>query len=175
LLFTAGFLSWRGDLPALPILLVGCFVAAVAGDQVGYAFGNRVGPALFRRPDSRFFKQEHVQKAQGYFDRYGAKTIVLARFVPVVRTFAPIVAGVGSMRYRTFLTYNLVGGLLWTQGVLLLGYFLGEVDWIKEHLELAILGIVALSIVPIVIEALRARAETRRGAPEGAPHTTTKP
>ena len=174
LLFTAGLFASQGKLH-LAVILLGCFVAAVAGDQVGYAFGNRVGPALFRRPDSRFFKQSHVEKAQGYFDRYGAKTIVLARFVPIVRTFAPIVAGVGSMRYRTFLTFNVLGGLLWTQSVLLLGYFLGEVDWIHQHLELAILGIVALSIVPIVIEALRSRSETRRGAPEGAPHTTTKP
>jgi membrane-associated protein len=173
LLFTAGLFASQGRLN-LAVILLGCFVAAVTGDQVGYAFGNRVGPALFRRPDSRFFKQEHVEKAQSYFDRYGSKTIVLARFVPIVRTFAPIVAGVGSMRYRTFLTFNLAGGLLWTQGVILLGYFLGNVDWIAEHLELAILGIVALSIVPIVIEALRARAQTRRGAPEGAPRSTTK-
>jgi len=174
LLFTAGLFASQGRLN-LAVILLGCFVAAVTGDQVGYAFGNRVGPALFKRPDSRFFKREHVEKAQSYFDRYGSKTIVLARFVPIVRTFAPIVAGVGTMRYRTFISFNLVGGLLWTQGVILLGYFLGNVDWIAEHLELAILGIVALSIVPIVIEALRARAGTRRGAPEGAPQGTAKP
>jgi membrane-associated protein len=156
LLFTAGLFASQGKLN-LAVILLGCFVAAVAGDQVGYAFGNRVGPALFRRPDSRFFKQEHVEKAQGYFERYGSKTIVLARFVPIVRTFAPIVAGVGTMPYRTFLTFNLLGGLLWTFGVTLLGYFLGNVAWIKEHLELAILGIVALSIVPILIEVLRSR------------------
>jgi membrane-associated protein len=171
LLFTAGLFAAQGKLN-LAVILVGCFVAAVAGDQVGYAFGNRVGPALFRRPDSRFFKQEHVEKAQAYFDKYGAKTIVLARFVPIVRTFAPIVAGVGSMPYRTFATYNLAGGLLWTQGVTLLGYFLGEIDWIEKNLEIAILGIVGLSILPIVIEVLRARAQTRRGAPDGAPHST---
>jgi membrane-associated protein len=156
LLFTAGLFASQGKLN-LAVILLGCFVAAVAGDQVGYAFGNRVGPTLFRRPDSRFFKQEHVEKAQGYFERYGSKTIVLARFVPIVRTFAPIVAGVGTMPYRTFLTFNLLGGLLWTFGVTLLGYFLGNVAWIKEHLELAILGIVALSIVPILIEVLRSR------------------
>jgi membrane-associated protein len=156
LLFTAGLFAAEGKLN-LAVILLGCFAAAVLGDQVGYAFGNRVGPALFRRPDSRFFKKEHVEKAQGYFDKYGAKTIVLARFVPIVRTFAPIVAGVGTMRYRTFLTFNLAGGLLWTFGVTLLGYFLGNVAWIHEHLEIAILGIVFLSILPIVYEAIKAR------------------
>jgi membrane-associated protein len=140
LLFTAGLLASQGKLN-LAVILAGCFVAAVAGDQVGYAFGNRVGPALFRRPDSRFFKQEYVEKAQGYFDRYGSKTIVLARFVPVVRTFAPIVAGVGSMSYRTFLTFNVLGGFLWACGVTILGYFLGEISWVRHNLELAILGV----------------------------------
>ena len=156
LLFTAGLFAAQGRL-SLPVILVGCFLAAVAGDQVGYAFGNRVGPALFRRPDSRFFKKEHVEKAQDYFDRYGSKTIVLARFVPIVRTFAPIVAGVGSMRYRTFLVYNVLGGLLWAVGVTLLGYFLGEIEWVEQNLEIAILGIVGLSVLPIVFELLRAR------------------
>jgi membrane-associated protein len=156
LLFTAGLLASQGKLN-LAVILVGCFVAAVAGDQVGYAFGNRVGPALFRRPDSRFFKQEYVEKAQGYFDRYGSKTIVLARFVPVVRTFAPIVAGVGSMSYRTFLTFNLLGGFLWACGVTILGYFLGEISWVRHNLELAILGVVALSVLPIAFEMARAR------------------
>src|SRR3954471_13835429 len=98
LLFTAGLLSSQGKLAPLPVLLAGCFIAAVAGDQVGYLFGRKVGPSLFQRPDSRLFKQEYVDKAQGFFDRHGSKTIVLSRFVPVVRTFAPIVAGVGKMR-----------------------------------------------------------------------------
>ncbi len=160
LLFTAGLFAAQGKLN-LPIILVGCFIAAVTGDQVGYAFGNRVGPAIFRREDSRFFKQEYVEKAQDYFDKYGSKTIVLARFVPIVRTFAPIVAGVGSMRYRTFLIYNVVGGLLWAVGVTLLGYFLGEIEWVEKNLEIAILGIVALSVLPILIEVLRARRQHR--------------
>lgn len=166
LLFTAGLLASQGKLN-LAVILVGCFVAAVAGDQVGYAFGNRVGPALFRRPDSRFFKQEYVEKAQGYFDRYGSKTIVLARFVPIVRTFAPIVAGVGSMRYRTFVLYNVVGGLLWAVGVTTLGYFLGEIEWIRHNLELAILVIVGLSVLPVVFEVLRARRQQKAAGPVG--------
>ena len=156
LLFTAGLFAAQGKLN-LPVILVGCFIAAVAGDQVGYAFGNRVGPALFRRPDSRFFKKEHVEKAQDYFDRYGSKTIVLARFVPIVRTFAPIVAGVGSMQYRTFLVYNVVGGFLWAVGVTTLGYFLGEIEWVEQNLEIAILAIVGLSVLPIVFELVRGR------------------
>jgi membrane-associated protein len=167
LLFTAGFLasapSSVDDSLHLPLgwLLVGCFVAAVAGDQVGYVFGRRVGPALFRRPDSRFFKQENVDKAQGFFDRYGAKTIVLARFVPVVRTFAPIVAGVSRMNYRTFVTFNIVGGFAWSIGITLLGYFLGQVEVIEQNLELAILTIVAVSVVPIARELWKARKQKR--------------
>lgn len=160
LLFTAGLLSSQDKLAALPILLVGCFVAAVAGDQVGYLFGRKVGPALFRRPDSRIFKQEYVEKSQEFFDKHGSKTIVLARFVPIVRTFAPIVAGVGHMRYRVFVTYNVLGGLLWAVGITTLGYVLGNrVPWVEENLEKAILIIVGLSIIPIVIEVIRARRE----------------
>ena len=156
LLFTAGVFAARGDLN-FPVIAIGCFVAAVVGDQVGYAFGNRVGPALFRRPDSRFFKHEYVEKAQSYFERYGSKTIVLARFVPIVRTFAPIVAGVGSMRYRTFVTYNVVGGLLWGVGVTTLGYALGNAIDIDKYLLPVIALIVALSILPVAIEVWRER------------------
>jgi membrane-associated protein len=149
-------------------LLIGTFVAAVAGDQVGYLFGRKVGPALFRRPDSRFFKQENVDRAHGFFERYGAKTIVLARFVPVVRTFAPIVAGVGRMNYRTFVTFNLAGGFLWAIGVTLLGYYLGQIDVIEENLEIAILTVVAISVLPIVFELLKARREKRAAAEASA-------
>ena len=169
LLFTAGFLASHPSsvpdalhLPLVPLIL-GIWVAAVAGDQVGYAFGQRVGPALFKRPDSRFFKQAHVDKASDYFDRYGAKTIVLARFVPVVRTFTPIVAGVSKMHYRTFARWNVVGGTLWAFGVTLLGYFLGHVSLIEKNLELAILTVVGISCLPIVFELLRARKERRDG------------
>ncbi len=163
LLFTAGFFasapSSIDDSLHLPLgwLLLGLPIAAIAGDQVGYVFGRRVGPALFRRPDSRFFKQQNVDKARAYFDKHGAKTIVLARFVPIVRTFAPIVAGVSGMDYRTFVTFNIIGGLVWSIGVTLLGYFLGQVDVIEENLELAILTVVAISCLPIALELLRAR------------------
>jgi membrane-associated protein len=167
LLFTAGFLasgpSSVDEALHLPLgwLLVGCFVAAVTGDQVGYLMGRRVGPALFRRPDSRFFKRENVEKAEAFFDKYGAKTIVLARFVPIVRTFAPIVAGVSNMKYRTFVTFNVVGGALWAVGVTLLGYFLGQIDFVEENLEVAILTVVAISVLPIAIELWKARKEKK--------------
>ena len=156
LLFTAGVFAARGDLN-LPVILVGVFLAAVAGDQVGYAFGNRVGPALFRRPDSRFFKRKHLDRAQRYFEEHGPRTIVLARFVPIVRTFAPIVAGVGDMRYRTFLAYNVVGGLLWGVGVTTLGFALGEAIDIDRYLLPVIGVIVAASVLPVLLELRRAR------------------
>jgi membrane-associated protein len=170
LLFTAGFLASAPDsvsenlhLPLIP-LLVGIFAAAVIGDQVGYIIGRRVGPALFRRPQSRFFKRENVDRAEEFFDRYGAKTIVLARFVPIVRTFTPMVAGVSRMNYRVFVTYNFVGGALWTLVVTLLGYFLGQVEVVEQNLEIAILAVVAISITPMVIEILKARRERRQAA-----------
>jgi len=175
LLFTAGFLasgpSSVDEALHLPLgwLLIGTFIAAVAGDQVGYVIGRRAGPAIFNRPDSRFFKQENVDKAHGFFERYGAKTIVLARFVPVVRTFVPVVAGVSNMQYRTFVTFNLVGGFLWAIGVTLLGYFLGQVDFIEENLELAILTIVAISVLPIARELWLSRRQRRAEAPATQP------
>jgi membrane-associated protein len=181
LLFTAGFLASSPTsvpanlhLPLLP-LLIGVFIAAVAGDQVGYLFGQRVGPAIFRRPESRFFKQDNVDKAQGFFDKYGPKTIVLARFVPVVRTFTPIVAGVSRMKYRTFVTYNIVGGALWAFGVTLLGYFLGQVAFIENNLELAILAVVAISASPIAIELWRARKEKQRSVALDMAHDVIDP
>ena len=172
LLFTAGLLSSQGHLAPLPVILVGCFVAAVAGDQVGYVFGARVGPSLFRRPDSRVFKQEYVEKARAFFERHGSKTIVLARFVPIVRTFAPILAGVGEMQYRTFVTFNLIGGLLWAVGVTTLGYVLGETaPWVEEYLLLVIAVIIALSLIPVAVEILRSRRSTSQRGGGGGPST----
>ena len=171
LLFTAGFFASAPEsipeelhLPLVP-LIIGIVFAAIVGDQVGYVFGRQVGPALFKRPDSRFFKQQNVEKAHAYFERYGARTIVLARFVPIVRTFAPIVAGVSGMDYRTFVRWNVIGGLLWGVGVTLLGYFLGQVDAIAENIELTIVVIVAISCIPIALELWRARKERRADDP----------
>ncbi|MEU1617735.1 VTT domain-containing protein [Streptomyces sp. NPDC005722] len=166
LLFTGGLLVAGGKLD-YPIWLV-CvlvWIAAVAGDQVGYLFGRKVGPSLFRRPDSRLFKQENVEKAHDFFERHGAKSIVLARFVPIVRTFTPVIAGVSRMNYRVFVTYNVIGGLLWGVGVTLLGYWLGQIAFVHEHIELILIAIVLLSVVPIAIEFLRARSASRKAAP----------
>lgn len=145
------------------VLLPLVFVAAVAGDQVGYWFGNKSGPVLFRREDSRLFHKDHLVRAEHFFERHGPKTIILARFVPIVRTFAPIVAGAGKMRYRTFVTYNFVGGFLWGVGVTLVGYtvgqVLGEVVEIDKFLLPLIALIVILSFIPAVVEYLRHRRE----------------
>ena len=166
LLFITGFLASKpSNLPhlntPLPLVVLVLWGAAVLGDQVGYVIGQRVGPALFQRPDSRLFRQEHVTKAHGFFERYGAKTIVLARFVPIVRTFAPIVAGVSGMRYRTFVGFNVLGGLLWAGGVTTAGYFLGQIDVIKNNIEIAVPIVILLSLLPMIIEVVRHRRAAR--------------
>ena len=163
LLFIAGFLaSDAGNnlLPPLPITAGVVFIAAFLGDQVGFWFGRKVGPSLFDRPQSRLFNPANVARAHVFFEQRGPIAIVLARFVPVVRTFTPIVAGVANMRYRTFVIYNLVGALLWGVGVTTLGYFLGEVEFIKNNLEIAAIVIVAVSLIPVVLEFRRHRRET---------------
>ncbi|HEY5876083.1 MAG TPA: VTT domain-containing protein [Ilumatobacteraceae bacterium] len=166
LLFITGFLTSKPDgLPhidvPLPVVLFVLFLAAFIGDQVGYLFGNKVGPALFDRPKSRLFNPANVVKAHHFFERHGPKTIVLARFVPIVRTFAPIVAGVGAMRYRTFVMFNAIGALLWAVGITTLGYYIGKVSWIKDNIEIASVVIVALSLIPIVIEVIKHRREAK--------------
>ncbi len=177
LLFFAGFLaSPAGNhvLPGgLPAVAAVAFIAAVAGDQVGYLFGRKVGPSLFNRPRSRFFDPAHVAKAQLFFDRHGSKTIVLARFVPIVRTFAPIVAGVGKMHYRTFVTFNVLGGFLWAVGVTTLGFFLGKIEFVKNNIEFAAVVIVAVSVLPMVLEFVRHRRA--RQAALAAPAAETVP
>jgi membrane-associated protein len=171
LLFTAGVLCAKADSPLwpLPVVLIGVALAAISGDQVGYLFGRRMGPAIFRRPDSRLFKQAHVEKAQTYFEEHGPKTILLARFVPIVRTFAPIVAGVGRMEYKTFVTYNVIGGLLWGVGITSLGFLLGEAVDIDKYLLPVIAVIVFISVIPVVLELRKAKREAAAGpAVEGA-------
>jgi membrane-associated protein len=169
LLFIAGFLASDAGghrLPALPIVALVAFAAAVAGDQVGFLFGRRVGPALFSRPDSRIFRQEHVARAHAFLERHGAKTIVLARFVPIVRTFAPIVAGVGDMEYRTFTTYNVIGGAIWAIGVTTLGFYLGQVDVVKDNVEIAAIAVVAVSLIPMAFEVRRHRRQRLAELPD---------
>lgn len=159
LLFTAGLLASQKIL-YLPILLGLIPVAAILGDSAGYAFGKWVGPRLFTREDSLFFSKHHVLRAERFYQRYGPRAIILARFVPVVRTFVPIVAGIAKMKYKTFLTYNVIGGLLWGVGVTLLGYFLGTVfPQTEKYLLPIIVGIILFSFFPIVIEWLAYRRE----------------
>ena len=161
LLFLAGFAA-AGGLPgvrlSLPLLLVTLPVAAIAGAQVGYVIGRRAGPVLFDREDSRLFRRSNVARAERVLERFGeGKAVVLARFVPIVRTFMNPLAGVTGMPARTFTTWNVVGGLGWTIAVTLLGHQLGNVAFVARHLELLILGIVAVSVLPILVELLRQR------------------
>ncbi|MER6084704.1 VTT domain-containing protein [Streptomyces sp. NPDC001833] len=173
LLFTCGLLitSNQLDFPLWGAIGLIC-LAAILGDQAGYMFGKKVGPTLFNRPDSRLFKQENVAKAHEFFEKHGPKSLILARFVPVIRTFTPIIAGVSGMAYRSFLTFNVIGGVLWGAGVTLLGSWLGKIDVVKNNIEAILILIVLISVVPIIIEFLRARAKDKKAAarePEPAP------
>src|SRR4051812_3435150 len=161
LLVTAGLLASQGKLN-IAVLLIGCAFASIVGAQTGYFIGRRAGPRLFSRPDSRFFKREYIDKAQSYFDRYGGKTIVLARFVPIVRTFANVVAGVAKMDDRRFLFYNVIGGIAWTVTILMLGYGLGQIHGIDKYILAIIAVIVLISAAPVAIEVLRSRRERAR-------------
>lgn len=153
LLFTTGFLVQLNVLPFnIHLLAFILFLAAALGDSVGYTFGRRMGSRLFTRRDSLIFRHENVTRAREFYDKYGAKTIIIARFVPVVRTFAPIVAGIGNMRYRTFVTFNLIGAFLWAAGLTYLGYFAGNIITDAGiNIEYVIVGIIVLSILPPLI------------------------
>jgi membrane-associated protein len=157
LLFTGGLLAAGGLIAPLWLLLLVLPVAAVAGNLVGWWIGRTAGPAVFDRPDSRLFKAKHVERARDFFERNGARTIVLARFVPVIRTFAAVMAGAARMNFRRFAVYSLIGGVAWTLSVTLLGFWLGQVALVRQHVELFIVGVVVLSLVPIAVEALRNR------------------
>lgn len=143
LLFMAGFLATQGY-TSMAWLLIGAFLAAVAGDTVGYAFGRKIGPALFTKEDSLFFNRKYISKAQHFYELHGKKTIILARFLPIIRTFAPIVAGIGAMSYRTFILFNIVGGFLWTWVMLWLGYGLGSLIPEPDKYVLPIIAIIII-------------------------------
>ncbi|MGW0907502.1 DedA family protein [Streptomyces sp. NPDC002853] len=168
LLFTTGLLitTKQLDFPLWLCIVLIC-IAAILGDQAGYLFGKKVGPALFNRPDSKLFKQENVVKAHEFFEKYGPKSLVLARFVPIVRTFTPIIAGVSGMRYRSFITFNIIGGILWGAGVTMLGAWLGKIDFVHKNIEAILILIVLISVVPIAIEFLRARSKSKKAAAAG--------
>jgi len=155
LLFAAGLLA-AGDFLSFGPLVLLVVVAAILGDSVGYWFGTHVGPALFRREDSRFFKQEYLKRTEQFYQKYGGRALILARFVPIVRTLAPILAGVGSMEYRQFISYNAIGGLLWGSGVVSLGFFLGNVIPNSDRYILPLtLAVVVVSFIPILINFFR--------------------
>ena len=157
LLFTAGLFAAGGYFNIF-FLALGAALAAIAGDSVGYWFGKKVGPKIFTREDSFFFHKKHISQAESFYNKYGPKTIILARFTPIVRTFAPVVAGVGSMNYKKFLTYNIIGGFVWSCGIVFSGYFLGSViPNIDKYLLPIICIIIVLSFLPILIEYFRIR------------------
>lgn len=165
LLVTAGALA---ALPTSPfniwILLPLLFVSAVLGDNVGYWFGRKTGPIIFNRPESRFFKPKYLKQAHDFYEKHGGKTIVLARFMPFVRTFAPIVAGAVKMHYDTFFFFNILGGLLWAVGITLIGYLFGNIPFVKDNLEVALIVIIILSVMPIFIHQIIERRKARQEA-----------
>jgi membrane-associated protein len=165
LLFTAGLFVAQGAIDT-PLWLV-CVIlvaAAVIGNATGYWVGYKAGPAIFDKPQSRLFKPEHVAKTQGFFDKYGNRAIVLARFVPIVRTFITVMAGVGRMDARRYFTYSVIGGVVWAAGVTVLGFWLGQFAFVRANIELMLILIVAISVLPIVVEVVRARRKPRRQA-----------
>jgi membrane-associated protein len=169
LLFTAGVLVQRGTFhqPLWLIILLQC-IAAIIGNQVGYELGRRGGPAVFTRPDSRLFRPEYVERTSHFFQRWGPVAIVLGRFVPVVRTFITVMAGAGRMDYRIYTLYTVLGAILWTASVTLLGYFLGNVDFIANNVELLLLAGVAVSVVPILGHLLVRRRGAKRSTSDQA-------
>lgn len=173
LLVVAGLFAAAGKLN-LWVMLVTLFIAAVVGDAVGYYSGKKMGKAIFSRPKSRLFNPKHLEKAHAFYEKYGGKTIIIARFVPIVRTFAPIVAGAAEMSYKKFLAYNIFGGLFWVTSMLFAGYFLGglvetavqnlfgiEGFKLEDHIDKVVIVIVFLSILPMIVEYLKARRERK--------------
>jgi len=159
LFIASGFISINIWLACLMLL-----IAAVAGNAVGYAIGYKVGPALFKREDSRLFKKEYVEKTHAFFDKYGGRAIILARFVPIVRTFITAIAGVARMDFRRFMIFTAIGGILWAVGVTLAGYFLGTIPFVKENIEAILLLVVLVSVLPIIWEFIKHRREKRAAA-----------
>ena len=159
LLFTVGVVAGAGDLNIFAINLI-LIVAAIVGDAVGYSLGRNAGPRVFSRPDSKFFKQEHLLRTKAFYEKHGGKTIIYARFVPIVRTFAPFVAGVAQMPYSRFAAFNIFGGIGWVILMTMSGFYLGNVPIIRRHFEKVVVGIVLVSVLPVVLEFLKSRRES---------------
>lgn len=156
LLFTVGVVAGAGGLN-LPAIIGVLIVAAIAGDATGYLIGRRAGKGVFDRPDSRFFKQEHLRRTKEFYEKHGGKTIIYARFIPIVRTFAPFVAGVAEMEYSRFASFNVFGGIGWVVLMTTLGYALGDHEIVRKHFEKVIIGIIFVSVAPIAVEFFRSR------------------
>jgi membrane-associated protein len=158
LLFTVGLMIGTGIID-VPIWLACILISAsaIAGDQLGYFIGRKAGPAVFKRPNSKFFSQKNAQRAQDFFVKYGAKAVIFAHFVPIMRTFVPVAAGVGQMKYAYYLRYNIIGALTWGILVPLIGFFLGQIEFVRENVVLVTLVLVGLSLVPVALEVLKAR------------------
>lgn len=167
LLFVVGAFAGLGYLNIFVVYVV-LLAAAILGDTVNYWLGNKLGPKVFSKNNSRIFNKEYLEKTREFYDKYGAKTIIIARFVPIVRTFAPFVAGVGKMHYSTFLKYNVVGAFIWVTSLTLAGYFLGNNSFVKKNLEIAIFAIIGLSLLPMVFEFVKHKLSKRN-----AKHDTT--
>ena len=171
LLFVAGFLASPAGKSVLPIVWVNVLLslAAIVGDTVGYWIGKKAGPAIFNRPQSRFFRRDHLLRAHAFYEKHGGKTIVLARFIPIIRTFAPVVAGAGAMNYRRFLFFNVFGGIGWVLSMSLAGYFLGKIEWVQKNLEKAVLIVIVLSLLPVVLHWWKARRAAKETGGAGGP------
>jgi membrane-associated protein len=163
ILFIAGTVVATADLD-VHVLAAVLTVAAILGDTVNYSVGHYIGPKVFDRPDSRWFKQEHLRRTQAFYDRFGGVTIIIGRFVPIVRTFAPFLAGVAGMTYRKFLSFNVVGAVAWIVSLVYAGYLFGNIPWVREHLTLIVLGIVVVSLMPATSTFLREWLRRRRAA-----------
>lgn len=173
LLFTLGLFVATGDVGvhiwvAAPLM----WLAAITGNQTGYLIGRKAGPRIFNRPNSRLFKQEYVERTSDFFERHGGKAVTLAQFVPIVRTFTPVMAGVGRMHYRHFVTFNVIGATFWAFGITWLGYFLGSIEWIQKNIDAMILVIVFVSVVPMILHALAGRRKKTGADEPGAAPTT---
>ena len=158
LLFTVGVVAGAGHLDIVEICALLC-VASIVGDQSGYLLGYRTGPSIFSRKDSRLFKQEYVTRTQQFYEKHGGKTLIYAKFVPIVRTFAPFMAGVGRMRYARFVGFNVVGGLGWVLSMTLAGYTLGGFPLVRKHFEKVVIGIVVVSVLPLILTYFRSRQQ----------------
>jgi membrane-associated protein len=161
ILFIAGTVVATAGLN-IHLLVVLLIVAGILGDTINYSVGHYIGPRAFDKPDSRWFKQEHLRRTQAFYDRYGGITIIIGRFVPIIRTFAPFLAGVAGMTYRRFLSYNVVGGVAWISTLVYAGYLFGNIPWVKQNLTLIVFAIVAISLIPAVSTYVKERRSRKR-------------